>query len=175
MSRVYRVNWAAGEGSIIVCDELELPLRLLDVLPGGGVQALLRQELQQDGWAQEADGSMTKQDSGVQLRLAPDASKVTARVERKAELAKTVVAESQEEADQLAEEDKARRIETQEEYARKALLRVEPELRVKLNDVLQRVYIEALKRRAAQMGTIESVTEGRDAQGEYELTIRVKA
>ena len=43
-----------------------------------------------------------------------------------------------------------------------------------LETALQKVYVEALQRKAAAMGQGESVHEGRGADGELELTIRVR-
>ena len=39
---------------------------------------------------------------------------------------------------------------------------------------LQKVYVEALQRKAASLGQVESVHEGRGDDGELELTIKVR-
>ena len=42
-----------------------------------------------------------------------------------------------------------------------------------LNEVTQRVYAEALKKKAHQLGDVVSVQESTSPQGEYQLTIKV--
>ena len=50
----------------------------------------------------------------------------------------------------------------------------EADIRAALQAALQKVYVEALQRKAASLGQIESVHEGRGADGELELTIKVR-
>jgi len=42
-----------------------------------------------------------------------------------------------------------------------------------LNEILQEVYAESLKRKAGQMGDILEVSESTSEDGNYELVIRV--
>jgi hypothetical protein len=43
-----------------------------------------------------------------------------------------------------------------------------------MGEAIQRVYVEALKRKAASMGEVESLHETRGSDGEYEVTIKVR-
>ena len=50
----------------------------------------------------------------------------------------------------------------------------EGEVRAAVQAALQKVYVEALQRKAASLGEIESMQEVRGADGELELTIKVR-
>jgi hypothetical protein len=54
------------------------------------------------------------------------------------------------------------------------LARVEPDLRAALEAAVQRVYVEALKRKAASFGAVESCSESTDADGTHEVRIVVR-
>ena len=74
------------------------------------------------------------------------------------------------------------RVEKQKGGAEKELARVigerlgaaEGDIRESVQAALQKVYVEALQRKAASLGEIESMQESRGADGELELTIKVR-
>jgi hypothetical protein len=54
------------------------------------------------------------------------------------------------------------------------LVAAEADVRAAVQGALQKVYVEALKRKAASMGEIEGMQESRGENGELELTIKVR-
>ncbi len=56
-----------------------------------------------------------------------------------------------------------------------ALAQAEANLRDDLAGVVQRTYRRALERRAKKLGEIESIHEGQTADGDIEVTIKIKA
>ncbi len=55
-----------------------------------------------------------------------------------------------------------------------ALTAAEPDVRTRLGEVIQRVYVEALKRKAAQLGQVTGMQETTLPNGEREVTIKVR-
>ena len=115
---------------------------------------------------------MTRKSGEVEVTLSPDGRTVTARATAARQVTSRATSEAQaatrlEEAGKRAERDLA------QEVARR-LGAQEGEIRGELQAALQKVYVEALRQKAASMGQIESVHEGRGADGELELTIKVR-
>ncbi|MBL8678410.1 MAG: hypothetical protein JNK05_04560 [Myxococcales bacterium] len=169
-------------------DEIHIDVRLLPVLPEEEMREILRRVLEGDGWKRQSDGSLTKSIDGVVAELDPDASRVVLRAVEK----KTVTVTerrgfdkdtSDEEIDkQLDEGAKAqldRAAKAEEEALSRAavarLLGAEPSLREQIQTALNKVYREALEKRAKQLGAVEWVKEQGDPGGNYEVTLVVKA
>lgn len=173
MSRGYRVTWVDVAGQVNARDELEVSLSLLGILSEAEMAALLRDELARAGWRKDRDGAMTRTEGDMRLRLTPDARAVVAQVEREGEVHGRGVSQNQAEAAlEVAREQTRERLQRD---ASGTLLAREPAVRAALGEALQRVYLEALKRKAQSLGDVESVQETRGADGEYEVTIKVKA
>jgi|LNFM01.1.fsa_nt_gb hypothetical protein len=169
-------------------DEIHIDVRLLPVLPEDEMREILRRVLEGDGWSRQPDGSLTKTIDGVQAELDADASKVVLRAVEK----KTVTVTerrgfdkdtSDEQIDKELDEgaktqlDRAAKAE-QEALSRAAvakLLGAEPTLREQIQTALNKVYREALEKRAKQLGAVEWVKEQGDPGGNYEVTLVVKA
>ena len=177
MSRGYRVrlpvpSWRNMTTRVEQRDALALDVGMLAILGEGEMTELLRERLAEDGWARAADGSMQRQFGEVSVELAPDGRTVTAR----ASAGKEVKVRAISEADANQRLEKAAKS-AERELSRAAAERLgaaEAEIRGTLQAALQKVYVEALQRKAAAMGQIESVHEGRGADGELELTIKVR-
>jgi hypothetical protein len=177
MSRGYRVRvpeptWRNTTTRVEQSDALALDVGMLSILSEGEMTELLRERLVEDGWSREGDGSLRRSFGDVSVELAPDGRTVTARASAGKDV--TVKATSEVEAnDKLARAAKS----AERELTRAAAERLgaaEADIRAALQAALQKVYVEALQRKAAAMGQIESVHEGRGDDGELELTIKVR-
>ncbi len=172
MSRAYRVTWVTVSSNVTTSDTLTMNLSLLGILAAGEMAALLRDELERAGWKREGDGSMTRALDGMEATLAPDGSKIT--VTAGAEGAITARGTNRDDAAKNLEQTEAREKQRLQGEVAKRLSAAEPDLRAKVGEAIQRVYVEALRKKAASMGAIESVQEGRSSDGEYEVTIKVR-
>ena len=172
MSRAYRVEWVTVGRNVSTRDEVTMDLALLGILPEGDMVQLLRDELARDGWTQQGDGSLAKSVGDAVVRLDPAGKRVTLELaaERKVTSTATTKAQAEQGADAQA---KGAEEQMKREIARK-LASVEPDVRAALDAAVQRVYVEALKKKAAQMGRVESVQETRGEDGQYEVTIKVR-
>lgn len=173
MSRAYRVEWTVAARTVSTRDEVTIGLTLLGILPEGEMTDLLRDELARDGWKKNADGSMQQPGNGeIAVRLEPDGKTVSLRLEsEKSVQARGIdkgAAERALEA-QSSEEEKRMKAEVAKQLAAR-----EPDVRAALDQAVQRAYVVALKRKAESLGRVESVQESRGADGEYEVTIKVK-
>lgn len=177
MSRGYRIAWQQpvwrqASERVEARDEICMDVGLLDILPEADMLALLRQRLADDGWSRDGDGGMSRRFGEVTVTLAPDGRSLTARAAQ----ARDVVARGttdQGAKDQLARLGKAAEQDLAREVARR-ITAVEGDVRASVQAALQKVYVEALQRKAAAMGEVESVVESRGADGELELTIKVR-
>lgn len=172
MSRAYRVTWVTVASNVTTSDALTMNLSLLGILAADEMAALLREELERGGWRREADGTMTGEVKGLPASLDAAGAKVTITAEAEADVRARGVNKG--EAKQNLERTEASERERLQGSIAKQLAAAEPDLRVTLGEAIQRVYVEALRRKAASMGTIESVLEGRSGDGEYEVTIKVR-
>ncbi|MEZ4391274.1 MAG: hypothetical protein R3A48_09285 [Polyangiales bacterium] len=173
MSRAYTVRQVQATARVEGGDTLALSLCLLDILEPSEMSALLREELAALGWRPDAQGELSiGLDGGAVATLARDASEVTLRLERLGEV--SAKGASRSEAEAAVEAARARAAARASERAARELDAQEPALRAAVGEAVQRVYVRALKRRAASMGQVESVDERVDADGELELTIRVR-
>lgn len=176
MSRGYRiaVPLQVARGTVTASDELCVDLDVLPILGEGDMRALVRASLQERGWREGKDGTMEKVlGEGAVAVLDKDGKTVTVRLETTQEVQGSGV------TDQEAKAALATRAKDAEKEAKTKttmrLARAEPALRGELDDAVQKVYVEALKKKAAQMGQVESVQENRGTDGSMEITIKVRA
>jgi hypothetical protein len=188
MSRAYRIRVRESlRKTVRAADHVSTQLELLALLPPEQMAELLAAELEQRGFKRQGDRAVRQQDGGhVSVDLA------TATVTVQATGTREVAIEG--ESDGYATDDRgesAKRIEKhlrgqlqkslQERAAgEKTALQTEVtdkleaqlgELRKELDQVVNRVTVEALKRKAAQLGTIKQVTE--DGQGSMTIVLEV--
>jgi hypothetical protein len=97
--------------------------------------------------------------------LSPDARSIHLEVakERTKRVAPAAVAEASEEMQKRLEKELVVELTGQEK-----------EMRAEVDAAVQRTYAGALKEKAARLGTIESISEGRSEGGEEELVIKVR-
>ena len=180
--------------TVHVEDAIRLDVRLLPVMPEDAMKALLREQLREQGWVDQPDGTMVRVlEDGAEATLEADARAVTLRVKSTRTVQATVSvtvtnkdkSEGQVEREAAAALDvaaadrlKALATERREALERehvKALTAREPEVRAALQEPLNRTYRKALEQRAREIGELESLKESGDARGSYEVTIVVRA
>lgn len=167
---------------------LTLTVKLLPIVGDAEMRELLRRVLEADGWARQSDGTMTRRLGAGVACLSADGETVTLTVEATAEVRATATVEQGEgESDTKAErralaeakknlvQAQARAKEGLQTASAQALLREEPGLREAIQTALNKVYREALEKRARALGEVESVQERGEASGDYEVTVVVRA
>lgn len=172
MSRAYRVTWLNSSRTVTAHNSLRLRLEILAILPEGDMHELLREELLRDGWVEQEDGSLELVLEGLSARLPKGAKEITLSAESRARV----------DARGLSEGEVSKALDTASERAQTQLqddvglrlTKAEPTLRVRVDAVVQRLYLRALQRKAASLGEIESVREEKGQDGEYEVVIKVK-
>jgi hypothetical protein len=172
MSRAYRVTWVTVASNVSTDDRLTMKLSLLGILPEAEMTELLRQELERRGWQRGDGGAMAGAVQGLDATLAPDGSQVTVSASAAGEVSARGVTRDDAKA-ALERAEGGARDALKAEITRR-LTAAEPDLRAAMGEAIQRVYVEALQRKAASMGTVESLQETRGADGGYEVTIKVR-
>lgn len=172
MSRGYVVNWVTVRNTINAGDEVTIDVELMQIIAEGDMRSLLQQELESDGWKRQSDGSMVLEKDGVRATLDADCKKITVKSSESREVM----------ARGISDQDAKKALDTASSAAEdalrkelvKKLSRVEGDIRDSVDKGIQRVYLEALKKKAASIGTIEGMQESRREDGEYEIVIRVR-
>lgn len=174
------------DGEVHVEDVVEIPVTVLPLLEGDGMQSTLRDVLAGMGWSKNPDGSLGKSFGEVEATLSPDAKTVTVKARAKTTVTvkgtatgtkgdeKELEKKAETEAKRLLAEGKDK---AQAELARQnveTLTREERGVRAELQQALNRTYRDALERRARQMGEVESLREQGDDRGSYEVTVVVR-
>jgi len=188
MSRAYRIRVKESiSQDLSASDEVCSDLEILEILPGDQMADLLEGELKGRGFKEE-DGKLVRHKDGVTVSVDPTSGEVGVKAEKQEKVdletekegwgyddvgphAKTI-------RKQLSEQAKAeleRRAEKQKERlqgeATEQLEGVMEDVRKELNDAVNSVTREALKRKAAQLGQIKEMTEDPEAGS---LTIKVE-
>ena len=173
MSKTYVVKLGTVVGESrerrdVVCPRIvpEMPALLGDALKGAG-------------WAVEGHVAR-KAFEGVEVEV--DLENPSLELKAKAEV--PVVGRGYDAADNRARgeaaarrDGEARRDEvarTAREAAERALIKVEDEVRTEVAGAVKVALLEALQRKAAQLGTVQGVEHGTDADGRAVTTIRVE-
>lgn len=173
MSRGYRVVWETASRTVTASDHLKISVSLLGILPEEEMVELLREELSQDGWSREKDGAMERRKGGVRARLEPEGKEISITAEEQERVSARSSSRDAAErtADKLAEQAEA----SLKERVTRTLTQAEPDIRARLGEAVQRVYVRALKKKAASLGQIESMKEENHPDGEFEMVIKIKA
>jgi hypothetical protein len=166
------ITWHDAAKKVETADAIEMDVGMLEILPEAEMTALLREELAAAGWSKGQGKAMTRTIGEVVVELAPDGRTVTARTTAAREVTTRGTSEAQA-ASRLDDAGKRAERELAQVVSRR-LAAQEGEIRGEVQAALQKVYVAALRRKAASMGQIESVHEGRGADGELELTIKVR-
>jgi hypothetical protein len=179
MSRAYRISVRESvRHTVRAEDHVATTLEILEILPREEMAELLRQELAGRGFHEACEGkSLVRSGDGLTIEVDPATGTVTAR----AELAEEI--ELQGERQGVADTDWGNPGRKRTEAALRESLRAELEanadrsagqvqrkatdmleaaladIRGELDQVVNRVTAEALKRKAAQLGQIKEMTE----------------
>lgn len=176
MSRAYRIRVTDSvRRTLAAQDEVCSQIELLEILPPEQMADLLREELKQRGFA-DTDGELTRSADGVTVTIDPEcgavsltaASKKSVDLEGEREglayddigpaekaVRKTLEKQLRSDLQQQAEHE-------QEKLQTEATRKLEGHLadvQKELNQAVNRVTAEALKRKAAQLGAIKAMTE----------------
>lgn len=172
MSRGYRVTWLTQSRTVTASDHCKLDIDLLGILPEGDMVDLLRAQLEASGWKRKGQ-NLELAVGEVVAALSEDGRSVEIRLQATARASGRGF--TQEEASDRADRDAAALKGQLEKEVAQKLMRAEPAVREKINAVLKEVYVEALKRKAQTLGALQSVQETQTADGEIEVTIKVRA
>ena len=181
MSRAYRIQVQETLRRVVKgSDHIGTSLELLELLPKEQMEQLLAEELKGKGF-EEQGALLVRRDGDVTITIDPKTGKVkvSAQVSEEVELKRTGTGYGDEDWGQIAKSEAEKRLrdstraELEEEVGHeeqrlteKATKKLEDELRDlqgELDGIVNRVTAEALKRKAAQLGEIKSLTEDADS------------
>jgi hypothetical protein len=175
MSRAYRIKVSESLRRVIrASDHVSSPLEILGILPRDQMVDLLAKELAQRGFEREGDCAVREEEDGLTVEVDLSSGMVTVRVEDAEDVELSSEKEGwayerqnrKEAADRLREEAR-RALETQAidrtgELQKKVTDRLEgrlADLKGELDQAVNRVTAEALKRKAASLGRIKEIAD----------------
>jgi len=191
MSQCYQIDLKQSVVRVVRAeDSISYPLELTEILPPEEMGEMLRQVLTAAGWeTANEDRFETTGPGGERLTIDLETMELTATLEVEKELVAEAGATGQGESNQVARQvaraqldAKAAALGQQLEESGQRDVEKETTTRLdesedarqrQLNELLQQVYTEALKRKAGQLGEILEVRESTGESGDYELLIRV--
>jgi hypothetical protein len=190
MSRAYRIRVQESLRRVITAgDHVSTQLELLEILPAAQMAELLAQELER-GSFQRKGKLLVRQEKGVVLEVDPQNANVAVRVEAKTEVEVTGErhAVGDREADKQTNKkavdaareelrkDLEKKVDNKKaELASEATKKLQgtlADVRKELDQVVNRVTAEALKKKAAQMGRIKELSEDRES-GSLKIVVEV--
>ena len=189
MSRAYRITVKESstrelKGSDEICTQLEV----LEILPPEAMGELLKKELKERGFEEQADGTLTRKEGNTTITVDPKSCEVSVKsdveeevsIEAKREtfgyddvgpnqkeVRERVKQQLQEDIEKKAEKETERLQGRATEELEKKLCDLQPEL----SDVVNKVTREALKQKAQQLGTVKEVAEDEESGS---LTIKIE-
>jgi hypothetical protein len=187
MSQAYRIKLRESETRVLhaedkVCTRLEL----LEVLPADQMTTLLKQALQQRGYAEQPDGTLQRQHGKGLITVDPCEGTVSVSIQEEQEVVHTAEKNvsiypdisprtlRKEERQLLREEIDKQFANTQQQLQKNVADQLEQilqEVRGELDAVVNQVLREAIKIKARQMGEIREVHEDVSTG---ELTIKLE-
>jgi hypothetical protein len=176
MSRAYRICVKESEHRVLRAeDRVSTCLDMIEVLPCDEMAGLLRDELKKRGFKEEGD-TLVRREKGVTITVDPATAEVTVAAEAAQGVSLETAAAATAWDDAGPSADQVRAVlkkEVQKDLDRKAQEKTAElqsrvtdklegrlgDLRKELDEAINRVTAEALKRKAASMGTIKEMTE----------------
>jgi hypothetical protein len=191
MSQTYSIKL---KDSVSVCihvdDMVQQDIHLTSILPEGEMKELFRDKLKEAGWEEQEDNKLSKQGSqGETMIIDLENLELVAVMEESEEITEDVEIHGRGISKKNARNNAKRRMEQAKKQAEQSLdnqertrqnnltrkLEEGQEERMReVNEVLQGTYAEATKTKAARMGEVMEVSEGTNADGQYELVIRLE-
>lgn len=190
MSRAYRITVKESVSREIKAgDEISTQLELLEILPPEAMGQLLRDELKARGFGENDDGTLSRKDGNITVTVDPCNGGVTVKAEAKEDVSvegsrdasawDDVGPGQQAVADRAREQlrkDLEKRIDREQErlqtQATDELEKHLHDLQPEIGEVVNKVTREALKQKAAQMGTITEIAED-DRTGSMTIKVEV--
>jgi len=190
MSRTYRISVRECINRVIRAeDSVSTNLEILEVLPPEQMAGLLGDELERRGFTRAADGSLVRRGKGVAVTVEPSSGTVTVRAEAAEDVKVEEVRDGRafDEAGRQAQrvreamrhalqQDLQKKVEEKESGLQTTVTdRLENQLgglREELDQAVNRITAEALKRKAAQLGQIKEITEDPQA-GSLTIVVEV--
>lgn len=186
MSQKYTCKVKVAE-SVKADDHIRQKIDLQNILDPEDMKALMRQELEKDGWVKDGECDVyVKTEDDIESVMDMESMEVTHTLEKTHEVNEEISATADtwdlDKSKKLAKEAAKKR---KKELLDKTKAKVEGEVRQQLTEVektkteemariLRGVYSEALKQKARKIGEVVSQTEGTNQNGEYELVIKVE-
>ncbi|MEM7385571.1 MAG: hypothetical protein AAF514_11560 [Verrucomicrobiota bacterium] len=195
MSQCYHIELKTAVNRLVKGeDSVSYPIELSEILPKDEMVALLREQLKQAGWKstnEEETVFETEGPAGETLTISLDSMELTAALATEKEVEAEASATGRSEAGTEAARQQAQRLLKEEasvlgdqiedagtkelqHQIREQLAESEEARQRIMNELLQGVYAESLKRKAGQLGDIMEISESTGEDGNYELTIRVE-
>ncbi len=191
MSRAYRISVSESLRRVIKgSDHVTSQLEILAVVPPEELSQILADELAQRGFEKQPDGKWRREEDGIAVTV----NAATAEVEVRAEVSQSVVLQSDLTGHYYDESSEAQRnhiraklrsdareeLEGQAEeraaalqrQATDALERKLRDLQPELDQIVNRVTAEGLKRKASRLGQIKELTED-PANGSLTIVVEV--
>jgi hypothetical protein len=177
MSRAYRITVRESLHRVIrASDHVSTQLELLEVLPADQMAQLLAEELKRRGF-QRRGKTLSRQDRGIMIQIDPESATVTVRADAQdrveldavrnaivdRDLGSALTRNTKEAVRQSLRQDLEANLARREaEIQQQVTEKLEgslADLRQELDQVVNRVTAEALKKKAAQIGQIKEMTE----------------
>ena len=189
MSRAYRITVKESvTREVRGSDEISTKLELLEILPPEAMAELLRVELKGRGFKENADGTLSRKDAAVTVTVDPCNGEIAVRAETGEKVtvegsreaggyddigpdAKSVDARTREHLRKDLEKKIEREGERLQSKAADELAKHLDELQPEIGRVVNKVTREALKQKAAQLGTIREIAEDPKSGS---MTIRIE-
>jgi hypothetical protein len=177
MSRAYRIRVRESLKKVLrASDHVRTELELLEILPPEQMGQLLTEELERRGFHKQGK-KLTRHDEGVVIEIEPETGTVTVKAEAEervdlegsreviadAEQGRSLAQQTRKAAQQEVRKDLEKKASDQEAQLQQKITerlagRLQ-DLRQELDQAVNRVTAEALKRKAAQIGQIKEMTE----------------
>lgn len=192
MSQTYRISLKSSVSKVIKAeDSISYPLELTEIVPLEDMKEAFVKGLLERGFTEVSEKvyEMTL-DNGEVLSVDIDSMTLTASLKAEKEVAAEVEVSGRGNSKSNANKDAQSRLSrleevTEERIENKGLEDLGKELSEKLteaeadrlkliNEILQDVYSQSLKKKAATLGNVMEIREGTNEDGQYELDIKVE-
>ena len=192
MSQTYRISLKSSVSKVIKAeDSISYPLELTEIMPLEDMKEAFVKGLLERGFTQVSEKvyEMTL-DNGEVLSVDTDSMTLTASLKAEKEVAAEVEVSGRGNSKSNANKDAQSRLSRLEEVTEERienqgredlgkelsekLTETEAQRLKLINEILQDVYSQSLKKKAATLGNVMEIREGTNEDGQYELDIKVE-
>lgn len=191
MSRAYWVKLSSSVTETIhASDKATHKIDLEDVVPAGEMKDIVSSALEESGWTKSKDNDQEYKKKVGDVDMVWDLEKgvVEASLEDARDVERDVHVEGRAWSKDQAKSEAKRLLSQREQQVRDSIgseaddlqrqltqkLEESEDERIReINEVLQKTYADAVKRKARRLGNVLSVQESTSPDGEYELTITI--